>query len=588
MNDQGDLTPPTSPDPPQGAAPSVSPMRATTNGSTWWRHYRRFIIPGAAVLALAAATAGALALVLKPAITVEKMAPASANLLVVANVDPSTSQKVNLLRALHTFPDLSTDKAITDKLDQALKDSGLSFTKDIQPWMGGQVGVSAQISADQPKDVPVALYLVARDDAGARAMLAKLRTGKLGSGLTWQDTSYSGITISVGTPKTGSPEAYAYVDHVAVLASSASMIQQIIDTDQGRAARLVDSAQFHATMSGLPSDRIAYLYLDGQSLMTSVKKQLKSMPATTGSIKNLSDLDAFQGIGATLSANGNGLVADLQMKIDSAKLSPATRAAMATAGHPAAVLRWIPRGSDAFLAFGNLNQTLKTLVDQAGTDPAVSGTTDAIGLTGPGGVLNHLTGDAGVELEVGSRVIPAGAILLGTDNAASTTAFFKKLILTVTAISSSQIGLGPTASAPATTFKTTSYRGVVITSYAGLLSGTAATAFQPSFAVLDGMGILASNVAEARAVIDAHLAGTTIAGDATYQTAVSGSLKQPSGILYVNVGSLTGALRRFSAESGLSSVDTRALANLAPVRAFILTSTSQVDALIERLFVVIQ
>jgi hypothetical protein len=76
--------------------------------------------------------------------------------------------------------------------------------------------------------------------------------------------------------------------------------------------------------------------------------------------------------------------------------------------------------------------------------------------------------------------------------------------------------------------------------------------------------------------------------DPTYQTALGGALKQPSGILYVNVGSLVGAIQRLSADSGLSSIDTQTLDNLRPIKALILTASNQADAMIERLFVVIQ
>lgn len=614
MNDSGDLTPP--PAPPVwtgGAVPPAEPPASAplgSGGGSRWSRYRRFLIPGGAVLALAAASAATLLLVLKPAATVEKMVPASANLLVIANVDPSMTQKVNLMRALHAFPDLKTDAAITAKLDQALKTSGLSFSGDIQPWMGSEAGFSAQVNLQDSKNIPAAFYLVSRDDSKAAAMLAKLRAGKYGSGYQWRDQTYNGIAIAVGTPKSAAqqPAAYAIVDHVVVIATSAGVIDEIIDADQGRVARLADSAAYKATLSGLPSDRLGSLYLDGHSIVSSIKKLGTTPAVTASSVKNLADLDAFEGIGGTLSANGNGLVADVIIKVDASKLTPATRQAMSNAGHPDTVLRWIPRGSDAFLAFGNLNQTITSLLNQAGSDPTVSSTTDAVGLTGPTGVLRHLTGDAGIELEVGSRAIPSGAVLLGTDNAAAMSRFLKSVLTMTTELSGSGAGsslsgsgagsslsgsgAGPSTLVPPTSptasFKSTTYRGVIITSYAGTGTGVLASAFQPSYAVVDKMGILASNVAEIKAIIDAHTSGNSVTGDATYQTAVAGSLKQPAAILYVNAASLIGAARRLSAESGLASLDTKTLDSFAPVQSLIFTASSRADAMLERLFVVIQ
>lgn len=590
MNDSGDLTPPSPPVWTGGQVPPADPPASaplSNPGPTWWSRYRGFVIAGGAVLALAVGSAAAFLLVLKPASTVEKMVPATANLLVIANVDPSMSQKVNLMRALHAFPDLKTDSAITAKLDQALKTSGLSFSGDVQPWLGAEAGFSAQVSVQETKTTPAAVYLVSRDDSKAAATLAKLRTGKWGTSYQWRDQTYNGISIAVGTPKTAGQQsgAFAIVDHVVVIATSAGVIDEIIDADQGRVARLADSAAYKSTLSSLPSDRLGSLYLDGRSLVSGIKKMATTPAVTASSVKSLADLDAFQGIGATLSANGSGVLADVIIKVDPTKLTPATRQAMTAAGHPDTVLRWIPRGSDAFLAFGNLNQTITSLLKQAGSDPSIRSTTDAVGLTGQGGALAHLTGDAGIELEVGSRVIPSGAVLLGTNDAASMTTFLGNVLAMTT-----DLGIGgSTGSITAKpSVKTTTYRGVLITSYAGIGTGVVASAFQPSFAVFDKMGILASNVAEVKAVIDAHLSRNTVTGDSSYQAAVAGSLKQPAAILYVNAASLIGAARRLSSESGLASVDTKTLDSLAPVQSLIFTASSQADAMLERLFVVIK
>jgi uncharacterized protein DUF3352 len=598
MNDPGDLTPPTPPVWTGGPVPPADnpppPPAVPTGPASWWSRYRRFLIPAAGIAVIGVATAAVFLLVLKPAPTVERMVPASANTLLIANVDPSMTQKVNLMRALHAFPDLSTDTAISDKLDQALKTSGITFSGDIAPWLGAEVGLSAQFSLQNTNDTPAALYLVSRDDSKALAMLAKLRAGKWGSDYQWRDQTYDGFTISTGTPKAGELQggAYAYVDHVALIASSAAVIDGIIDTEKGRTPRLVDSANYKATLSSLPSDRVAFLYVDGRSLVSSLKKGVALSPALgASSLKSLADLDAFQGVGATLSANGDGLLADMLIKVDQSKLTAATRDALSHAGTPNTVLRWVPRRSDAFLAFGGLKQGLQSLIDQAGSDPTVSTSTDAIGLTGPGGVLPHLSGEAGIELEVGARVIPAGAVLLGTDNPASMNSFLKKVLSLATDLGA-QGGAGgslmPSSSTPTSSLKVTVYRGVAITSYASAGMGTLGTAFQPSYAVADGMGILGSNLAEVKAVIDDHLGGSTIAGDPTYQTALAGALKQPSTVLYVNAGSLVDAVRRFSAESGLSSVDTKTLATIAPIKSVILTASSRADAMLERLFVVIQ
>jgi hypothetical protein len=598
MSTEGDLTPASQPDPVPSGVPAVAPVAP----QPWYLRHRRLLIPAAAVLALGAVSAAAVLLLVKPAGTVEKMVPATADVIAVANLDPSMTQKVNLLRAVHSFPDYKTDKAISDKLDQLLKDSDLSFSGDVQPWLGSEIGVSARLNLVSTNDSPAAVYLVSRDDTKALAMLAKLRASKYGKKLQWKDETYNGITISVGTPSNTSEKtaAYSYVDHVVVFATSSGQIHEIIDTDQGRAPRLADSNDYKATLAALPSDRLGFFYINGKSLVAGVKKQMTTTPALSLALKNMNDVDALQGIGATLSANGDGLLADVLVKIDQSKLSPATRETFAHAGRADTVVSWIPKASDAFLAITSLNRTIQTLLDQSGNTASVKAGTDAMGLTGPGGVLPHLTGDAGLEVEFGRTGLPAGAILLGTDNAQSMNTFFAKLLALAEGVAGSSFGGSGAGSGsgapsvvkpPASHVSKTTYRGVVITSWTSPMLGQlgAGDVLVPSYAVLDGMGILASTADEVKAIIDAHKGGATIASDPTYKTASAASLAKPSAIVYVDIAKLVDVIRKspLASQAPLGAGSSLS-ANIGPLKAMIVTTASESDRAAERFFVIIR
>jgi hypothetical protein len=599
MSIEGDPTPVPQPDPGQAVPPSV-PLTPAAAPQSWFAQHRRLLIPAGAVLALAAISAAAVLLLVKPSGTVEKMLPASADVIAVANLDPSMSQKVNLMRAVHSFPDTKTDKAIDDKLDEAFKDSGFSFTGDIKPWLGPQIGVSGKLNITNTKDSLAAVYLASRDDAKALAMLAKLRASKYGTKFQWKDETYNGITISVGTPTDNSEKAaaYSYVDHVVVFATSSAQIHEIIDTDQGRAPRVVDSSDYKATLAGLPSDRLGYLYVNGKGLVASVKKEIATSPAIKIALTNMNDLDALQGIGATLSANGDGVLADVLVKIDQSKLSPSTREAFAHPGHAETVVTWIPRASDAFLAVTSINKTIQAVLDQSGNEASVKATTDAIGLTGPGGVLPHLTGDAGLEVALAPSGVPTGAILLGTDDARSLNAFFGK-ILGLADSAASFSGGGPGSSfgqstrpspSPTSHISKSTYRGVVITSWTSPAFGQlGAAAFTPSYAVLDGMGILASTPAEVKAIIDAHKGGATIASDPTYKTASAASLTKPSAIVYLDIARLVEAIRQspWASQAGFGSRNALS-PNIDPLKAGIVTTASGSDQATERVFVIVR
>jgi len=599
MSTEGDLTAAPQPDPGHGIPPAV-PAAPGAASQSWLLRHRRLLIPAGAVLALGAVSAAAVLILAKQASTIEKMVPASADVIAVANLDPSVTQKVNLLRAVHSFPDTKTDKAIDDKLDAAFKDSGFSFTGDIKPWLGPQIGISAKLNLGSTKDSPTAVYVASRDDTKARAMLVKLRASKYGAKFQWKDETYNGITISVGTPtdKSEKAAAYSYVDHVVVFATSSAQIHEIIDTDQGRAPRLVDASDYRATLAGLPSDRLGYLYVNSKSLVANVKKEMATSPAIKIALTNMNDLDALQGIGATLSANGDGVLADVLVKIDQSKLTPATREALTHSGRADAVVSWIPKTSDAFLAITSLNKTIQTVLDQSGNQPSVKMGTDAVGLTGPNGVLNHLTGDAGLEVELGRSGLPAGAVLLGTDDARSMNAFFAKILVLADGVAGSGFGssggAGSSFGSPPPSkvghVTTTTYRGVVISSFtSSTLGQLGASFFTPSYAVVDGMGILASTPDEAKAIIDAHKGGATIASDPTYKTASAASLAKPSAIIYLDIAKLLDAIRTspFGAQAGLNSGSTLS-ANVEPLKAVIITAASDGDKATERFFVIVR
>ncbi|TMF95707.1 MAG: DUF3352 domain-containing protein, partial [Chloroflexi bacterium] len=421
------------------------------------------------------------------------------------------------------------------------------------------------------------------------AMLAKLRASTWGKKFQWKDETYNGFAISIATPTDKSQKAlaYSFVDHVDVVATASAMIHEIIDAEQGRTARLVDSSDYKATLAALPLDRLGYLYVNGKALVAGVKKQMATTPAFSLALKNLNDVDALQGIGATLSANGDGILADVLVKVDQSKLSPATRDAFAHAGKADVLVKWIPKASDGFLAITGLNQTIQAALDQSGNQAAIKSSTDIAGLTGPGGVLPHLTGDAGLEVELGSEGIPAGAILLGTDDARSMNAFFARILALADGAAVSNFGSSPLRAARVTT---TTYRGVVITSWASpALAGLGASALSPSYAVLDGMGILASTPAEVKAIIDTHKDGASIASDPTYKSASTGSLASPSGIIYLDIAKLVDAIRKspLGTQAGLGSGSALS-ANVGPVKAVILTAASQADRATERFFVIVR
>src|SRR3989442_7759991 len=181
MNYEDDLTPPQpdpmpgaspEPDAASGASPEPAPVRSGLSPApspSWFSRYRIAVVSAAGALVVGAVAVAAVLLLSQPNPTVEKMVPATHDVLVIANLNPSLAQKVNLLRAVHSFPDTTTDSAISQKLDEAFKDAGLSYTSDVQPWLGAEVGVSGTMNFESSADSPFALFATSRDDTKAKA-----------------------------------------------------------------------------------------------------------------------------------------------------------------------------------------------------------------------------------------------------------------------------------------------------------------------------------------------------------------------------------------------------------------------------------
>ena len=112
--------------------------------------------------------------------------------------------------------------------------------------------------------------------------------------------------------------------------------------------------------------------------------------------------------------------------------------------------------------------------------------------------------------------------------------------------------------------------------------------FLPAFAVLDGMGILASTPTELKAIIDAHKDHTAITRDATYGAAATASLPNPASVFYLDLAKIVKAIETAPAGSAVQGLHLKATGNLTPLRAFMLTSDSSPDGVVERFVVIVQ
>jgi hypothetical protein len=318
------------------------------------------------------------------------------------------------------------------------------------------------------------------------------------------------------------------------------------------------------------------VYVNGKSIVSHLKDQLTTpLVAGLAGIKGLGDAEAFQGAALALTARPEGIVTEMTVRLDPGKLSPSTREALTNPGNPKAVIGWIPSSSDGFLAFASLNRTIQSGLDQLGSDPSIKQATDSVGLTGPQGILPYLTGDFALEAQLNQSSFPSGAIIIGTNDANRMRTFLGGIV-----------GMATQGQGSQARPQTSTYRSVTITTVA--IPGISLNQFLPTFAVLDGMGLLASNPGELKAIIDAHKDRKAITADPSYASAARASLPDPSGVFYIDLGKILKAIQAAPAGSAVGGLHLKTDKNLAPLTGFMVTSASKADALVERFVVLVK
>jgi uncharacterized protein DUF3352 len=216
------------------------------------------------------------------------------------------------------------------------------------------------------------------------------------------------VTLQVGS-KDGQTVVLAYFDHTLLAASSEAMADEVIDTDQGKHARLDATSEYHTITSRLPSSRLVTVFIDGRDLSTWAQGMLKSVAGTVPSFNSsqLGDsLAAYRGFGFAVAAQSDGLVADAESDVDSSKLTPDQRAVFDRTGANT-TLQHVPATAVAVVGLTDLDLIFKSVAGQPGLTTLVPPQLTQVG--------SKLTGDAAVVVEPDGQSLAVGAVIGTTD-----------------------------------------------------------------------------------------------------------------------------------------------------------------------------
>ena len=339
--------------------------------------------------------------------------PSGADFVAVAHLDPAASQKMNLFRMTEKFPDLGSEEQLSQKVDGLLDDalSGSGLTREDLGWVGGEVGGYADVGAGSPS---YAVMVASDDNGAASSALQKMRDA---SGTTYTSSTVDGV--EVWAPATSDQPTEAIVDDTVVLASSPEAMQTVITTGNGDTT-IQDDATFTGVMDKLPDDNLGFVYVN----VGSIASLASLIPGQAGGLA--SQLDAYQGAAYSISAESDGLAIDAAVTTDPSKLTAAQRDALGSGPNP--LLALTPADAYAVVASSGIGSALEDSVTQAAQlGPGPARTIERLGLIGPNGVLQHLTGDLGLQVGPGSGLLPVGGTaMVGIDDAAAVQTWLDK------------------------------------------------------------------------------------------------------------------------------------------------------------------
>ena len=538
------------------------------------------------------------------------LVPAEADVFATVYLDPSAGQKVNLLALAERFPDLGAEEDLTrrvdDLLDEALADSGLTH-QDVTPWLGSQLGVSVELSQDGTPHV-AALVATTDPDASREAIERAVADQEV------ERRDYDGVEVSM---MSGGDGAYAILDDAVVLASDETTVKRAIDAAHGTLPNLGDAQTYMDTLAGLPAGKLGVAYVNVAGLVDRFGSEAAASAAVGAG--GLGNLDSIESIGMSVSAEPDGVALDLTTNYDPSKLTPEEREVLAAPDHENTAMAFVP--ADAFAVIGAEHADVGLLTALDSFEQQVPDAADAIDQGGIRDFVAAMNGDIAVEAGPGTDGPVSGALLVGSDDDAEMQTFLDNLgVLAAQGLAAQGVleqvdpqdlaaqmqachgtsrqiarcqretlnefysGGGTTAAEP-TPPSTEEYQGVTI----GFLDDPALAelGITPAYAVVDGVGVLATSPQEIHQLIDTKASGEDVRTASVYASATT-TVPTVESVIFLDIQAIADTVRQNLPPDLQGTYDEDVAPNIAPLSAFVIGSESDEHRQTLRMFLQIQ
>jgi Protein of unknown function (DUF3352) len=366
--------------------------------------------------------------------------PASTPVYVEAQVQPTgdlaASEKAVAGKILRT-PD--PGGKVVGWIDQALKDDGASFSKDVEPWLGQRAGLAVMAVGAGGDDADVVAAVASKDDDAARRFVDE-QAGKGGV-----ERSYQGVKYEY---KSANDVAAAVVDGAVIVGTEKGFKSAIDAQKAGR--RLADSAPFKKARDVVGTDGAGFAYADPGRFFD------LAAGAASGKLSQ-GDGQSLQAFKALLAGSGlQSVAASLNvardaLQVDAAAIGMKASAAGAGRGDGPGAAAAVPAGSWLSVGIGDVSGTvqnaLKSFGSAGGIDPELllQGLKSQLGFDVQKDLLSWM-GDAALFVRGTTMKDLNGALVVESKDPAASKAAIPKLRALLKQVAG---GVGPLKNAPA-------------------------------------------------------------------------------------------------------------------------------------------
>jgi hypothetical protein len=480
--------------------------------------------------------------------------------------DMPGDQRANVGNLLARFPGFadqaSNDAKIDEALDRLLAGTGSSWTADVKPWLGGEIGVAitspaldlagnqlGDMQALKKVDDGAVLLVAVKDGALAKAWVLKQMGG------TQAVEPYTGGDITVMTGPRGGTLAFAVRGSVMVL-GPLKAVKASLDT--GGSSPVATTESFAAARKTAPSAYLGFGYLDASAFVKAALAAAGSQPGIPAACLDPVAAKIPAWAAGSARAEDGALVFTMTAKTAGPASTAKDRAsASAIASHlPASTVAAIEvrdLGTGLVGAFNSLKTTLAC-------DPAAAQAMDqveqALAAVGGAEALIGWAGDTALAATVDGTAFGAGLAATVADEAKAGRVLDQLKVLVT--LGGAGAGLASREEAYG------AGKLLVVTIPPGALSLAAG----PDIAVTVQGGVFALGTIDfVKAVVDTTAAGS-LAKDPVYERAIA--LAGGDGVIgvFIDLAGIRAGVEAMAPAEAKASYDTEIKPFLVPLEAF--------------------